>query len=111
MQRTYQYRLYPNAEQQAALETILCQSRLLYNKALAHRRDVYRHIQQSVSYVDQWNRFKQKRKARLENFGMDQALIPKLPDRLTDAQKRWKVQNLIQALRRSDQIVNQGTCT
>lgn len=38
MQRTYLYRLYPNAEQQAALETILCQSRLLYDEALTHRR-------------------------------------------------------------------------
>ena len=40
---------------------------------------------------------------------IDQALIPKLPDRLTDAQKRSRVSNLIQALRRSGQIVNQGT--
>ena len=42
---------------------------------------------------------------------IDQALIPKLPDRLTDAQKRWQVQNLMQALRRSGQIVNRGTRT
>ena len=42
---------------------------------------------------------------------IDQALIPKLPDRLTDVQKRWKVQNLMQALRRSGQIVNRGTRT
>ena len=40
MQRTYLYRLYPNAEQQAALETIFCQSRLLYDEAPTHRRDV-----------------------------------------------------------------------
>ena len=40
---------------------------------------------------------------------IDQALIPKLPDQLTDAQKRWQVQNLMQALRRSGQIVNRGT--
>ena len=42
---------------------------------------------------------------------IDQALIPKLPDRLTDVQKRWKVQNLMQVLRRSGQIVNRGTRT
>ena len=42
---------------------------------------------------------------------INQALIPKLPDRLTDAQKRWQVQNLMQALRRSGQIVNRGTRT
>ena len=70
MQRSYQYRLYPNAAQASALETILCQSRLLYNEALAHRRDVYKHTEQSVSYADQWNRFRADRKARLEDFGL-----------------------------------------
>ena len=70
MQRSYQYRLYPNAAQASALETILCQSRLLYSEALAHRRDVYKHAEQSVSYVDQWNRFREDRKARLEDFGL-----------------------------------------
>ena len=40
---------------------------------------------------------------------IDQVLIPKLPDRLTDAQKRSRVSNLIQALRCSNLIVNRGT--
>ena len=40
---------------------------------------------------------------------IDQALISKLPDRLTDEQKRWRAQNLIQDLRRSGLIANQGT--
>ncbi len=40
---------------------------------------------------------------------IDQALISKLPDRLTHAQKRSRVSNLLQELRRSGQIVNQGT--
>ena len=40
---------------------------------------------------------------------IDQALIPKLPDRLTDAQKRTRVRNLIQGLRHADWIVNRGT--
>lgn len=70
MQRSYQYRLYPNGEQSAALETVLCQSRLLYNEALAHRRDVYKQTGQSVSYVAQWDRFKEDRKARVEDFGL-----------------------------------------
>ena len=70
MQRSYQYRLYPNGEQSAALETILCQSRFLYNEALAHRRDVYKQTKQSVSYVAQWDRFKEDRKARVEDFGL-----------------------------------------
>ena len=40
---------------------------------------------------------------------IDDALLPKLPDRLTLEQKRDKVHNLIQGLRRSGSIVNQGT--
>lgn len=39
----------------------------------------------------------------------DQLLVPKLPDRLTDQQKKRKVHNLLQELRRSGRIVNQGT--
>ncbi|MFM1798774.1 MAG: hypothetical protein RLZZ117_1052, partial [Cyanobacteriota bacterium] len=40
---------------------------------------------------------------------VDQALIPKLPDRLTGEQKRRKVQNLLQELRRAGQIDNCGS--
>ena len=40
---------------------------------------------------------------------IDQALIPKLPDRLTDKQKRTKIHNLVQEIRRSGRIVNQGS--
>ena len=40
---------------------------------------------------------------------IDQALMSKLPDRLTEAQKRSRISNLLQDLRRSGQIVNQGT--
>ncbi len=39
---------------------------------------------------------------------IDQAVAPKLPDRLTDVQKRQKVQNLVQKLRRAGWIVNRG---
>lgn len=39
---------------------------------------------------------------------VDQALVPKLPDRLTEAQKRKKVHNLMQELRRAGRIANRG---
>ncbi|MDD9990099.1 MAG: hypothetical protein OXQ31_27775 [Spirochaetaceae bacterium] len=39
---------------------------------------------------------------------IDQALMSKLPDRLTDSQKRSRITNLLQDLRRSGKIVNQG---
>ena len=40
---------------------------------------------------------------------VDSALLSKLPDRLSPEQKRRKVQNLLQELRRSGSIVNRGT--
>ncbi len=40
---------------------------------------------------------------------IDQALMSKLPDRLTDSQKRSRITNLLQDLRRSGMVVNRGT--
>jgi ATP-dependent DNA helicase RecG len=47
----------------------------------------------------------------VERRDVDEALIPKLPDRLTPEQKRRKVHNLLQELRRGGSIVNTGTKT
>jgi len=40
---------------------------------------------------------------------VDQLLLPKLPDRLTEEQKRRKIHNLLQELRRAGRIDNRGT--
>ena len=40
---------------------------------------------------------------------VDEVLVPKLPERLTAEQKRRRVHNLLQELRRSGSITNQGT--
>ena len=40
---------------------------------------------------------------------VDELLLPKLPDRMSDEQKRRKVHNLLQELRRTDKIANQGS--
>lgn len=40
---------------------------------------------------------------------IDQAVIPKLPDRLTPVQKQRKVHNLLQELRRAGRIENRGS--
>lgn len=40
---------------------------------------------------------------------VDQLLLPKLPDRLTEQQKQSKVHNLLQELRRSGRIKNEGS--
>lgn len=47
----------------------------------------------------------------VERKDVDEALVPKLPDRLTSEQKRRKVHNLLQELRRAGRIVNRGTRT
>ena len=39
---------------------------------------------------------------------VDQLLVPKLPDRLTEEQKLRKVNNLLQELRRAGRIENRG---
>lgn len=40
---------------------------------------------------------------------VDELLVPKLPERMNDQQKRRKVHNLLQELRRAGKIANQGT--
>ncbi len=45
----------------------------------------------------------------VERKDVNQALVPKLPDRLTEEQKIRKVHNLLQELRRAGRIVNRGT--
>lgn len=45
----------------------------------------------------------------VERGDVDEVLVPKLPDRLTLEQKRRKVRNLLQELRRAGKIVNMGS--
>ena len=95
MKASYQYRLYPNRQQSDALEVLLTQGRLLYNEALEHRRHVYQCTGVSVSYINQWNRFKEDRKARLEDFALLNATcVQQLLRRLdkTFASFFWRVQ-------------------
>jgi len=49
------------------------------------------------------------RRKFLARLQVDQLLVPKLPDRLTEEQKRRKVHNLLQELRRAGRIENRGT--
>jgi putative transposase len=53
MIRTYQYRLYPTDEHQAALSDILDMARWLYNHALAYRRKRWNESRYSVTYNEQ----------------------------------------------------------
>lgn len=51
--RTYKYRLYPDEQQQAALDDILDVARWLYNRALDYRRKRWNESRHSVTYNEQ----------------------------------------------------------
>ena len=53
MKRTYQFRLYPTIQQQTTLTQWLTTCRVLYNNALAERKEAWQTYQQSVSYYEQ----------------------------------------------------------
>uniref|UniRef100_UPI002580E687 RNA-guided endonuclease InsQ/TnpB family protein n=1 Tax=Candidatus Borrarchaeum sp. TaxID=2846742 RepID=UPI002580E687 len=58
MKRTYKFRLYPTTPQQATLRQWLTICRLLYNNALAERKEARDGQQQAVSYYEQANHLK-----------------------------------------------------
>jgi putative transposase len=53
MVRTYKYRLYPNKEQQMALQDILWVAGTLYNTALAYRNKRWQESRHRVTYYEQ----------------------------------------------------------
>ncbi len=53
MTRTYQFRLYPTTHQQTTLTQWLTTCRVLYNNALAERKDAWHTHQQSITYYEQ----------------------------------------------------------
>ncbi|HEX6543880.1 MAG TPA: RNA-guided endonuclease TnpB family protein [Ktedonobacterales bacterium] len=53
MRKTFQYRLYPNRQQQRLLEHQLEECRWLYNELLAARRDAWEQWQDSLRLYDQ----------------------------------------------------------
>jgi putative transposase len=53
MRRAYQFRLYPNKQQEKKLFWTLARCRELYNAALSERKDAYRMAGKSISYYEQ----------------------------------------------------------
>lgn len=53
MRKTFKYRLYPSKTQQEVLERTLNTCRILYNRALAERRDIWKNEKRSVGYYEQ----------------------------------------------------------
>lgn len=67
--RTYKYRLYPNCQQAETLDFLLWQMRTVYDDALNERRWAWERSCKSVSYYEQWTRFKQARKDFPDTIG------------------------------------------
>jgi putative transposase len=55
MLKTFQYRLYPTAEQERQMTATLDQCRWLYNHLLEERKHAWEERQESLSYVEQAN--------------------------------------------------------
>ena len=70
MIRSFKYRLFSNKREQAALDFILWQQRILYNAALEQRKTVYEETGKGVSYADQWAHFRDQRRANPDTFGL-----------------------------------------
>ncbi|MFX1519250.1 MAG: RNA-guided endonuclease InsQ/TnpB family protein [Promethearchaeota archaeon] len=62
MKRTYKFRLYPTTQQATTFAQWLTTCRVLYNNALAVRKDAWQTYQQSVTYYEQANHLKATKK-------------------------------------------------
>jgi len=65
MKRTYKFRLYPNTQQQATFIQWLTTCRLLYNTALAERKEAWHRHRQAVSYYEQASHLKTAKQTNL----------------------------------------------
>lgn len=82
MKRAYQYRLYPNKTQQAALDSRLKAGQQLYNASLEHRLLCWKRYRKGVYYLDQASDLKQIRSEHpdigLLNFSACQQVLRRL---------------------------------
>jgi putative transposase len=62
MKRNYKFRLYPTSQQATTLTQWLTTCRILYNNALAARKDAWQTHKQSVTYCEQANQLKVDKK-------------------------------------------------
>ena len=82
MRKAFKYRLYPNKQQRAAIETMLETHRRLYNRALAERKDAWEAEKRYVSYQEQSSHLKTDRTTnpylQTTNFSSCQATLRRL---------------------------------
>mgnify|MGYP005812342537 CR=1 FL=1 len=69
MVRTYQYLLRPNGEQAESLDFLLGQSRWICNAALEQRITTYKGTGKGVRYGEQWQHFRDLRRANPDTLG------------------------------------------
>src|SRR5687768_14911298 len=82
MRTAFRYRLYPTRQQARAMTQMLETHRLLYNRALAERKDAWEREQRNVRYEDQSAQLKAERTTNIyltqTNFSSCQATLRRL---------------------------------
>lgn len=87
MKKAFKFRIYPSREQRRKLEQTLETCRILYNSALAERRDAWEKEQRSVNYREQQNKLPAMKAA---NPYLPQAYSQVLQDALHRIDKSFK---------------------
>jgi len=94
MRKTYKYRLYPNKQQTASLQTILETHRRLYNRALAERKNAWEQEKRNVAYQEQSAHLKTDRATnpylQMTNFSSCQATLRRLQRAFENFFRRFK---------------------
>lgn len=94
MRKAFKYRLYPNKQQRAAIETMLETHRRLYNRALAERKDAWEAEKRSVFYQEQSAHLKTDRTTnpylQTTNFSSCQATLRRVPRAFENFFRRLK---------------------
>ena len=80
MDKTFEYRIYPSAEQEALLQKTFGCCRWVYNRVLAMRRDEYawtgksRHINSYITQIPAWKRADAPWLSEVDSMALQQSL-------------------------------------
>ena len=89
MNRTYQFRLYPNKKTTKTLNYQIELCRQLYNNALTERKEAYRLSRTSLTYYDQVNELPAVKSDNPEYKNIHSQVLCDVPNRLDKAYKNF----------------------
>ena len=90
MDKTFEYRIYPSAEQEALLQKTFGCCRWVYNRVLAMRRDEYartgksRHINSYITQIPAWKRADAPWLSEVDSMALQQSLRDYIGGRMAD---------------------------